>query len=185
MTEIQPIVDVQAEVLQELPTEFPNGTQESYSSTEIAVIIGTTDRTVRNYVKKVKEIYYWLALTAGTRYTHQCLELIKDLKQVIDSGTSYQDYKAQVWKSHQVENANSTSLAVIPDHRLTTAETIKVETQHTITQQQSRFNGIRSMVRQQLKAQAELDATEDGRAYIETYMNTLNNVVSGHQNLGK
>lgn len=185
MTSLETFIDVQTEVLEECRGEFLSEIKESYTSKDISVLLGCTDRTVRNYIKKVKEVYYWLTLTTtDSRYTNQCLDLIKDLKLAIDKGTSFADYKKSVWSSRDNETNNPSSLAIIPDTRLITAETVRLQTNSTIQHEQNRFNNVRAMVRQQLAAQAKLDASQDAQIYASTYMKELNNSLESHQNLG-
>ncbi|PHM09464.1 helix-turn-helix transcriptional regulator [Nostoc sp. 'Peltigera malacea cyanobiont' DB3992] len=185
MTSLETFIDVDTELLEEYRSEFLPETKESYTSKEISALLGCTDRTVRNYIKKVKEVYYWHSLTTSdSRYTAQCLELIKNLKQAIDKGVSYEDYKKSVWSTRDSETNHQSSLAIIPDTRLITADTVKLQTNSTIQHEQNRFNNVRAMVRQQLAAQAKLDASQDAQIYASTYMKELNNSLESHQNLG-
>lgn len=185
MQRFETFIDVETEVIEEYRSEFLPETKESYTSKDISALLGCTDRTVRNYIKKVREVYYWLTLTtAGSRYTNQCLELIKDLKVATDKGTSFAAYKKAVWTDRDSETSHQTSLATIPDTRLITAETVKLQTTSTIQHEQNRFNNVRAMVRAQLAAQAKLDASQDAQIYASTYMKELNNSLESHQNLG-
>jgi len=185
MQQFETVIDVDTEVVKEYRSEFLPETKEAYTSKEISALLGCTDRTVRNYIKKVKEVYYWHSLTTSdNRYTVQCLDLIKDLNLAIDKGVSFADYKKSVWSDRDSENNQQSSLAIIPDTRLITAETVKLQTNSTIQHEQNRFNNVRAMVRQQLAAQAKLDASQDAQIYASTYMKELNNSLESHQNLG-
>lgn len=185
MTSLETFIDVDTEVLEEYRSEFLPEIKEAYTSKDISALLGCTDRTVRNYLKKVKEVYYWLNLTTSdSRYTNECLDLIKDLKQATDKGVSFADYKKAIWSSRDSETNHQSLLTVIPDTRLITAETVRLQTNSTIQHEQNRFNNVRAMVRQQLAAQAKLDASQDAQIYASTYMKELNDSLESHQNLG-
>ncbi|MUH00822.1 hypothetical protein F7734_54560 [Scytonema sp. UIC 10036] len=119
---------LEAEIMPELPPEV--GAEEaeisatsltSYSSSELAQHFQTTDRTIRNWLKRVREIFYWCPdrLTAGTRYSQFCFDQLQTYKlTVVDGGKPYQAYRDEIWASLAPnKQTHSGSAIVLSAHR--------------------------------------------------------------------
>lgn len=189
--EFQPIAETIAAPHVELPEvipEIPETTAETrYSTKELALKLGTTDRTVRNYIARLKDVYYWLPdkqIQTNGKYTCYCLQLITDIKTAFDSGISYQDYKQSVWQLHGKSKDTAITLVNVNTTKIDKADNAVTVAQSTITHEVSKFNKLRLQMRKQLEIQGNLDGSEDGKVYVENYMNGLNKAINGLQSLG-
>ncbi|MUG98739.1 hypothetical protein F7734_43190 [Scytonema sp. UIC 10036] len=119
---------IQAEIIPELPPEVVTESAEisatsliTYSSSELAQHFQTSDRTIRNWLKRVREIFYWCPdkLTAGTRYSQFCFDQLQAYKStVVDGGKPYQNYRDEIWTIQApAKQVNSGSAIVLSAHR--------------------------------------------------------------------
>lgn len=175
--------------LPEVQAEIPETRAETqYTSKELALKLGTTDRTIRNYIARLKDVYYWIPdnqLQTNGKYTTYCLQLITDIKSAFDSGITYQDYKQSVWQSHGKNKDTAITVIDVNTTKIDKADNAVTVAQSTITHEVSKFNKLRQMMRKQLEIQGNLDGSEDGQVYVENYMNGLNKAINNLQKLGE
>lgn len=120
---------IEAEMIPELPPEVVMESAEisathdgkSYSSLELSQYFCTSDRTIRNWLKRLREIFYWCPdqLIAGTRYSQFCFDQLRAYKvAVVDGGKPYQTYRDEIWASSApTKQTNSGSAIVLSAHR--------------------------------------------------------------------
>lgn len=187
----QPIAETIAAPHVELPetlTEIPQAQAETYTSKELALKLGTTDRTIRNYIARLKDVYYWIPdqeIQTNGKYTSYCLQLISDIKSALDNGISYQEYKQSVWKLQGKSKDTAITVIDVNVSKIDKADNAVTTAQSTITHEVGKFNKLRQMMRKQLEIQGNLDGSEDGQIYVENYMSGLNKAINNLQKLGE
>lgn len=126
---------LEAEVIPEIPPEAmpgsaeasaplaedPSGSLQTYSSAELAGFFGVSDRSIRTWIKKIRESWYSLEpeLMLEGRYTIRCYELLADYKACCSDGSEpYEDYRHRAWEAQKgVKPSNSSTAIALAAHR--------------------------------------------------------------------